>query len=119
MESFPVIDFQKLGEVEELNKLREACENCGCFRIINHHVPLTLMSDMKSVAKYLHDLPSEIKKRNTSVIPDSGYVPSSKTSPLYEGLGIYDMHVSPQTVRDFCSQLDVPTHQRFNFSTRS
>ncbi|KAK7247122.1 hypothetical protein RIF29_41999 [Crotalaria pallida] len=109
---FPVVDFQKLCEQEELNKLREACEKCGCFRIINHHVPVTLMTDMKSVAKSLHELPPEIKRRNTSVIPDSGYVPPIKTSPLYEGLGIYDMHVTPQALYDFCSHLNVSSHQR-------
>ena len=108
----PIVDLQQLQQQEELSKLREACEKCGCFRIINHSIPETLMADMKSVAKYLHDLPQEVKKRNKSEIPDSGYVPSNPTSPLYEGLGIYDMRASPQAVHDFCSQLDVPPHHR-------
>ncbi|CAL0316931.1 unnamed protein product [Lupinus luteus] len=111
MESLPLVDLKKLYEKEELNKLREACEKYGCFKIINHHVPITLMTDMKSVAKYLHELPIEIKKRNISIIPDSGYV-NLPTSPLYEGLGIYDMHITPEAVHDFCSQLEVPTHHR-------
>ncbi|XP_061359763.1 2-oxoglutarate-dependent dioxygenase DAO-like [Gastrolobium bilobum] len=108
----PVVDFQQLCAQGECNKLREACEKCGCFRIINHPISITLMADMKSVAKYLHDLPKEIKKRNKAIIPDSGYVPSSVTSPLYEGLGIYDMYSTPQAVHNFCSQLDVPSHHR-------
>jgi len=54
--SVPVVDF----EGKELKKLREAFEKCGCFRIINHPIPKTMMSEMKSVVKYVHDLPLEI-----------------------------------------------------------
>ncbi|XP_057741961.1 2-oxoglutarate-dependent dioxygenase DAO-like [Arachis stenosperma] len=109
----PVVDFQQLrNKEEELKKLREACERCGCFRIINHTVPETLMADMKSVAKYLHDLPVEIKTKNKPVIPESGYRPPSEISPFYEGLALYDIHKSPQAVDQFCSQLGVPPKQR-------
>ncbi|XP_020208930.1 2-oxoglutarate-dependent dioxygenase DAO [Cajanus cajan] len=109
----PVVDFEKLStDEDELKKLREACEKCGCFRIMNHPIPLTLMADMKLVAKHLHDLPKEIKMRNKSIIPESGYVPSTVTSPLYEGLGIYDMYSSPHALQDFCSQLNVSPHHR-------
>ncbi|KAK7364943.1 hypothetical protein VNO80_13693 [Phaseolus coccineus] len=110
--SVPVVDFQKLSEEEELKKLREACEKCGCFRIINHPIPITLMNEMKSVVKFLHDLPLEIKMRNKSTIFDSGYRPPIPVSPLYEGLGIYDMNKSPQALEDFSSDLDLPTHHR-------
>ena len=117
--SVPVVDFEKLSEGEELKKLSEACEKCGCFRIINHSIPKTLMSEMKSVVKYVHDLPLEIKMRNKSIIPDSGYVPPIPTSPLYEGMGIYDMNKSPQALEEFFSQLDLPTYHRFLSSTLS
>jgi len=106
-------DFQKLSEGDEWKKLREACEKCGCFRVINHPIPETLMREMKSVVKLVHDLPLEIKMRNKSIIPDSGYVPPFPTSPLYEGMGIYDMHESPQALEDFFSQLDLPPYHRF------
>ncbi|QCD93036.1 2-oxoglutarate-dependent dioxygenase DAO-like [Vigna unguiculata] len=105
-------DFQKLSEGDEWKKLREACEKCGCFRVINHPIPETLMREMKSVVKLVHDLPLEIKMRNKSIIPDSGYVPPFPTSPLYEGMGIYDMHESPQALEDFFSQLDLPPYHR-------
>ncbi|MED6112212.1 hypothetical protein PIB30_059644 [Stylosanthes scabra] len=110
----PVIDFQQLKnkEEKELKKLREACERCGCFRITNHTVPETLMAEMKLVAKYLHELPVEIKKLNKSVYPETGYRPPSEVSPVYEGLGLYDIHKSPQAVHDFCSQLGVPPKHR-------
>ncbi|XP_061359751.1 2-oxoglutarate-dependent dioxygenase DAO-like [Gastrolobium bilobum] len=111
--SIPVVDFQQLCEEEECNKLREACEKFGCFRIINHSIPITLMADMKLVAKYVHDLPMEIKRCYKSTNTDSGYLASSiVTSPLYESFGIYDMCSSPQEVQDFFTQLDVPSHHR-------
>lgn len=110
----PVVDFQRLSEEEERKKLRKTCEKPGCFRIINHSIPLTLMADMKSVVKYLHDLPAEIKMRNKpSSVPESGYRAASPTSPLYEGMGIYDMHASPQAFEDFCSNLNVSPRHRF------
>ncbi|MED6204187.1 hypothetical protein PIB30_006943 [Stylosanthes scabra] len=93
-------------------KLREACERCGCFRIINHTVPETLMADMKLLSKYLHELPVEMKKLNKSVFPETGYRPPSETSPFYESLGLYDLHKDPQVLHDFCTQLAVSPKQR-------
>ncbi|MED6223200.1 hypothetical protein PIB30_071652, partial [Stylosanthes scabra] len=109
----PVVDFQQLkNNEEELKKLREACERCGCFRIINHTVPETLMAEMKLLSKYLHELPVDIKKLNKSVFPETGYRPPSETSPFYESLGLYDIHKSPQALHDFCTQLGVSPKQR-------
>ncbi|KAK7316218.1 hypothetical protein VNO77_35073 [Canavalia gladiata] len=110
--NIPVVDFEKLPEEEERNKLKEACEKSGCFRIMNHPIEMTLMMDMKMVAKYLFDLPTEIKRRNKAVVPTSGYRSSTVTSPLYEGLGIYDMYSSPQAVENFCSEMNVSPHCR-------
>ncbi|MED6174061.1 hypothetical protein PIB30_065307 [Stylosanthes scabra] len=111
----PVVDFEQLknNEEEELKKLREACERCGCFRIINHTVPETLMADMKLVAKYLHDeLPEEIKKVNNSVFHGTGYLASLEISPFYDSLGLYDIQKKPQALEDFFNQLGVTPKQR-------
>ncbi|KAF8029218.1 hypothetical protein BT93_E1778 [Corymbia citriodora subsp. variegata] len=105
----PAIDIQDFPG--QYQKLREACEAWGCFRIVNHKVPLELMSEMKAVVRSLLDLPFEIKKRNTDVIAGSGYMAPSEKNPLYEALGLYDMG-SPQAVQAFCSQLDASPHQR-------
>ncbi|XP_014519820.1 2-oxoglutarate-dependent dioxygenase DAO-like [Vigna radiata var. radiata] len=110
--SVPEVDFEKLSEGEELKKLREACEKYGILRVINHPIPETLMIEMKSVVKFMHDLPLEIKMRNKSIIPDSGYIPPHPSSPLYEAMAIYDFHKSPQALEDFFSQLDLPPHYR-------
>ncbi|XP_061341756.1 2-oxoglutarate-dependent dioxygenase DAO-like isoform X2 [Gastrolobium bilobum] len=110
-ETIPVIDLVKISDQVECNKLREACEKWGCFRIINHSIPVTLMAEMKVVIGALLDLPMEIKKRNKDVIAGSGYMAPSAVNPLYEALGLYDLG-SSQAVQDFCSQLDATPHQR-------
>nr|AFK41575.1 unknown [Lotus japonicus] len=110
-ETIPVIDLEKISDQVELNKLREACENWGCFRIIDHSITATLMAEMKMVIETLLDLPMEIKMRNIDVVVGSGYMPPSATNPLYEALGLYDLG-SSQAVQDFCSQLDASPHQR-------
>jgi isopenicillin N synthase-like dioxygenase len=108
----PVIDFEKISEELECKKLREACEKWGCFRIINHTIPLNLMAEMKIVVEALLDLPMEIKKNNKDVIAGSGYMAPSVVNPFYEALGVYDLG-SSQAVQQFCSQLNVTPHQRF------
>ncbi|GLT82484.1 hypothetical protein SLE2022_008500 [Rubroshorea leprosula] len=108
-EGIPIIDLSNFpGEYE---KLREACQDPGCFRVVNHGIPLDLMWDMKRVVRSLLDLPMEIKRRNTDVIPGSGYMAPSQVNPLYEALGLYDM-ASSYAVQTFCSQLDASPQQR-------
>ncbi|AES95386.2 2-oxoglutarate-dependent dioxygenase [Medicago truncatula] len=110
-ETIPYIDLEKISEQFECNKLRNACEKWGCFRIINHSIPLTLMDEMKMVVVALHDLPMDIKKNNKDVIPGSGYFGPSVFNPLIESVGLYDMG-SSQAIQDFCSQLNATPHQR-------
>ncbi|KAI8557984.1 hypothetical protein RHMOL_Rhmol04G0053600 [Rhododendron molle] len=105
----PVIDLQNFPSIS--HELIHACEQWGCFRIINHPIPATLMFEMKSVVRSLLDLPAEIKRRNTDVIAGSGYVAPTKINPLYEGLGLYDVG-STESVLEFCSQLDASPPQR-------
>ncbi|KAH7843930.1 hypothetical protein Vadar_022513 [Vaccinium darrowii] len=108
--STPVIDLQNLFPSQS-HKLIEACEQWGCFRLINHSIPVTLMAEMKSVVGSLLDLPPEIKRRNTGVFAGSGYVAPTKINPLYESLGLYDIG-SPEAVLEFCNQLDASPQQR-------
>ena len=114
----PVIDLRQFGESNSCHsekaykKLRKACEEWGCFRIINHHIPMDLMSEMKRVVRSLLDLPVEIKERNTDVIAGSGYVAPSPLNPLYEALGLHDLG-STQALSSFCDQLDASPYQRY------
>ncbi|KAJ7944007.1 2-oxoglutarate-dependent dioxygenase [Quillaja saponaria] len=109
--SISVIDMKEFPNPDQYKKLREACEDLGCFRIINHSIPLTLLSEMKKVVRSLLDLPTEIKKHNTHVIADRGYRGSIPSLPFYESLGIYDM-ASSEALQTFFEQLDAIPHQR-------
>nr|XP_043634909.1 2-oxoglutarate-dependent dioxygenase DAO-like [Erigeron canadensis] len=111
--TIPVVDLQDLPP-NELPKLIAACEEWGCFRLLNFQqfLPATLMSEMKTVARSLIDLPVDIKRRpNVDVISGSGYRDPSARNPLYEALGLYDMSCRAD-VETFCSQLDASIHQR-------
>ncbi|XP_054790737.1 2-oxoglutarate-dependent dioxygenase DAO-like [Prosopis cineraria] len=112
--NIPLIDLRESAENPKdliKKKLREACEEWGCFRVRNHGIDSSLMEEMKKVVRCLLDLPLEIKMRNTEqVIAGSGYMPPSSVNPLYEGFGLYDM-ASSHAVQSFCSQLDSSPHQ--------
>ncbi|XP_028799962.1 2-oxoglutarate-dependent dioxygenase DAO-like [Neltuma alba] len=114
MSDVPVIDLQESADNPQelkMKRLREACEDWGCFRVTNHGIDSNLMSEMKKVVRSLLDLPVEIKMRNTEqVIAGSGYMAPSAVNPLYEALGLYDM-ASSHAVLSFCSRLDASPHQ--------
>ncbi|KAM0009312.1 putative gibberellin 3-beta-dioxygenase [Helianthus debilis subsp. tardiflorus] len=105
-ERVPVIDMQK---VEGLGKeIRKACEEWGCFRILNHGIPVELMVEMKAVCASIFDLPEEIKRRTADPRPGKGYDGRYAISPFYEGFSIDDI----SSTNDFCNCLDASTHQR-------
>ncbi|KAI9104211.1 hypothetical protein K1719_023047 [Acacia pycnantha] len=110
--SVPVIDLKKFPEEEEYNKLREVCEKWGCFRLVNHDIPGSLMQEMKEVAIYVLSLQPEIKKRNVDPSKYKGTGHRLYTyQPLFETMGIYDLG-SPQAFNDLFSQLDLPPQHR-------
>ncbi|KAA8524074.1 hypothetical protein F0562_010495 [Nyssa sinensis] len=104
----PEIDMQDFEQ--QSGKLIAACEEWGCFRIINHGIPVSLMSEIKLVARSLFDLPMEIKQRNAEVVAGKGYSPLDMDNPLLEGLGVYDMAL-PGAVDKFCDQLNATPQQ--------
>ncbi|XP_073313706.1 2-oxoglutarate-dependent dioxygenase DAO-like [Primulina huaijiensis] len=108
--SVPVIDMKDFSTLPQ--KMVSACEEWGCFRLINHGVPLSLMSDMKDVTRSLHDLPMEIKMRNYNHLePSKGYTPPNIASAFFESLSLYDAG-SAAAVDHFCTQLDVSPQKR-------
>lgn len=109
----PVIDLQELPF--PYTKLREACQEWGCFRVMNHGVPVMLMSEMKRVARLLLDLPIETKNRNEEVLPGTGYIAPGKMNSIYESLCLYDA-ASAEAAQTFCSQLGACPQQRSGFS---
>ena len=109
----PLIDVGRFGDrSDSYEKLREACEEWGCFRICNHGIPVYLMVEMKVVVRCLLDLPVEIKRRNADVIVGSGYEAPSEINPLYEALGLYDF-ASQEAIPTFCRQLEATPRQRY------
>ncbi|CAK9146184.1 unnamed protein product [Ilex paraguariensis] len=105
----PVIDIKDFPGQSE--KLIAACEEWGCFRIINHKIPLSLMSEMKAVGESLLSLPMEIKRKTFDGVVGKGYIPPSEINPLYESLGVYDIALA-EVFHSFCDRLNVSTHQR-------
>ncbi|PKI67315.1 hypothetical protein CRG98_012264 [Punica granatum] len=107
--AIPKIDLQELPF--QYTKLREACQEWGCFRVVNHSVPVTLMSEMKRVVRSLLDLPIETKHRNKEVSSGSGYIAPGKLGSIYESLCISDL-TSPEAVCAICSVLDASPEHR-------
>ncbi|KAG7590208.1 Non-hem dioxygenase N-terminal domain [Arabidopsis suecica] len=88
----PTIDLKEVSDKILNQKIREAGERWGCFRVINHGVTLSLMYEMKKTVIDLFERPYEVKMRNTHVLPESGYM--------------------APTVNTFCDQLDASSNQR-------
>ncbi|KAG2674280.1 hypothetical protein I3760_13G126300 [Carya illinoinensis] len=109
----PIIDMQEFDQeyVDHYRKLREAAEEWGCFRVVNHNIPVGLMTQMKKVVSELFDLPTETKRHNIDLITGSGYLAPNVANPNYESLGLHDLG-SPQDLGAFFSQLDASPHQR-------
>ncbi|XP_054814355.1 2-oxoglutarate-dependent dioxygenase DAO-like [Prosopis cineraria] len=61
MNVMPVIDLQDSGDNLK-KKLREACEEWGCFRLTNHRIDSSLMAEMKKAVRSLLDLPGSVPK---------------------------------------------------------
>lgn len=55
----PLIDLQRMN----LEKFGEACKDWGLFRLVNHGIPVTLMSQLQGQAKKLFSLSFESKQR--------------------------------------------------------
>ncbi|KAL3533872.1 hypothetical protein ACH5RR_007393 [Cinchona calisaya] len=107
--SVAVLDMQEISKQPE--KMVKALERWGCFRLINHGIPINLMSEMKATVLSLFDLPLEVKQRNSYPGTLMGYIPIYVSSPVTESMGVFDM-AKPEAVDEFCDQLDVSPQQR-------
>ncbi|KAE9609216.1 hypothetical protein Lal_00020554 [Lupinus albus] len=93
----PCIDFgrgiEEGGEAwkEMSHKVREACENHGCFFIImSDDVASGLRDQMFMLMKTLFNLPEEIKQKHSSSKPYRSYNGKSPITPFFESFGIDD-----------------------------
>ncbi|CAL0319178.1 unnamed protein product [Lupinus luteus] len=106
----PCIDFRKGdgfgieegGEAwrEMGHKVREACENHGCFFILSDQVSSNLRDQMFMIMKTLFNLPEEIKQKHTSPKPYRSYNGKNPITPFFESFGIDDTHL-PNITEEF------------------
>lgn len=112
----PVIDLANFPA--ELEKLAAASTELGCFRVINHGMPVSLMVETKEAVRSLFEIPDEVKLRNViHSLDDGGYVRPNfiSNTSFYETFGIYNA-ASPTDVLSFCSLLNASAHQRCSLS---
>ncbi|XP_019416183.1 PREDICTED: 2-oxoglutarate-dependent dioxygenase AOP3-like [Lupinus angustifolius] len=106
----PCFDFRRVdgfgieegGEAwrEMGDKVREACENHGCFLIISDEISSVLRDQMFMGMKTLFNLPQEIKQKHTSSRPYRSYNGKSPITPFFESFGIDDAPL-PNIAQEF------------------
>ncbi|KAL4558371.1 hypothetical protein LXL04_036570 [Taraxacum kok-saghyz] len=64
---FPVIDLRRI----DLEKLEDACTDWGLFRLVNHDIPLTLLSELHEHATRVFEMGFESKQTLFESIPTS------------------------------------------------
>nr|GME12579.1 gibberellin 2-beta-dioxygenase 8 [Ipomoea batatas] len=93
----PIIDFERMKEDEE--KVKEACREWGFFRLVNHGIPESLMSQMLESARELFSMAYEAKQAafknagisyflGTAGLTQSGAALASGNLNWMEGLNI-------------------------------
>ncbi|KAG0467311.1 hypothetical protein HPP92_018891 [Vanilla planifolia] len=112
--SLPCIDLENFPS--ELGKLTAAATGLGCFRVVNHGIPVELMKEAKAAASSFSKRPIDTKLRNSNVIHNGGYLSRRYYMPLLESFGIYDA-ASTADVLAFCSSMEASHRQREVLST--
>ncbi|CAL1375136.1 unnamed protein product [Linum trigynum] len=93
----PTIDLSRISPAPELRgteewdvlcrKVREACEEYGCFEVVYEPIPVELRAETFSLIRRVFELPAETKALNFNPKPYHGY---TGVYNLYESLGIED-----------------------------
>ncbi|GLJ21931.1 hypothetical protein SUGI_0410620 [Cryptomeria japonica] len=118
----PVIDLsllpstfaekQNLSDLEgnnELKKLREACQELGFFRIINHGMEAAFIQKTDSIARDMFSLAEEEKSRAIFPIFNTGYCPADAgadgKASLPESLVFPGENALPNSVHQISARL--------------
>ncbi|KAK2998819.1 hypothetical protein RJ639_023665, partial [Escallonia herrerae] len=105
----PVINFSKVslkldrgseGWHNLCIKVREACENYGCFEVVYDKILPQSQAQTFSIVKELFALPLEKKLRNVNPNPFHAYAGQFTEAPLYESCAISDASDSDE-IRKF------------------
>ncbi|KAJ1420194.1 Non-heme dioxygenase N-terminal domain [Sesbania bispinosa] len=71
-------------------KVREACENHGCFLLLCDEISKGELEELFKALKALFDLPEETKQRHVCPKPYRSYLGKCPVIPLSESFGIDD-----------------------------
>nr|XP_011460480.1 PREDICTED: 2-oxoglutarate-dependent dioxygenase AOP2-like [Fragaria vesca subsp. vesca] len=93
-------------------KVREACENYGCFEIVYDRIPPQLKAETFCVSRELFSLPLEKKKKNLNPEPYQGYIGPSVRYPLYEGFG-FEQASNYESLRSLTEEILPNGHDQF------
>jgi len=79
-DEFPVIDLSQFAQTthdahynEVISKVKQACQEWGCFRLVNHGIPETLLQDVETAVQQLCAMPMEAKQRSATEDPINSY----------------------------------------------
>ncbi|OIW02580.1 hypothetical protein TanjilG_24031 [Lupinus angustifolius] len=99
LESLPIIDLENLSN--DKNKVEEACKNWGLFRLVNHGIPSSLLSQLHEQTKQVFFLSYESKHAScdgsnvnyfcgsTALTPSGTTIPTERhNTNFFEGFGI-------------------------------
>ncbi|WCJ37074.1 2-oxoglutarate-dependent dioxygenase DAO [Euphorbia peplus] len=92
----PIINLSKeiergSEEWRDISKrVRDACEDHGCFEVICEQIPKELKDEVFSLTDKLYLLPMEVKKQNKNSNPFMAYASPNPTIPLLESFAIED-----------------------------
>ncbi|KAH9321472.1 hypothetical protein KI387_016111, partial [Taxus chinensis] len=98
-DDIPVVDLASCADKECLETVTKACEEFGCFRIINHGIAPDVFRNADLVCRDVFSLPTETKKKNVSPVPFASYVGGIPFVPFYESLAIDDP--DREAIKDF------------------
>ncbi|KAK9946102.1 hypothetical protein M0R45_011579 [Rubus argutus] len=93
-------------------RVREACENYGCFEIVYDKIPPQLRAETFSVSRQLFSLPLETKKKNFNPKPYHGYLGQSAHMPLYESFGLEEAS-NYESLRSLTEEIWPNGHDQF------
>ncbi|GLJ41190.1 hypothetical protein SUGI_0852710 [Cryptomeria japonica] len=102
-DGLPVIDISQFPkEIEgdhlqylpEVVKLREACEEWGFFRLVNHGASQDLLQKVICVSQDLVSMPMQVKNRITTCNPSKSYGRNAGNSNFCEAMGTFSLFLS-------------------------
>ncbi|PKA54429.1 Leucoanthocyanidin dioxygenase [Apostasia shenzhenica] len=111
----PILDLDPSGN--PLPELRRLCSEWGAFQVVNHGVPIRLLSEMKEVGLRFFGSPMEAKLRyacDTTSAASEGYGSRmlSKKEGVLDWRDYFDHHTLPETRRNTTRWPDFPDNYR-------